>query len=619
MKNKGSIFGGVLTVLAIVVAGLAFAIPLTDNNNLGGSGTIRSLNTGGGFSIGSAVSGGTPNEILYTDSSGNAASDGDFLRTVNSTTSNFFANATGTSGDYSELSIGSGYQGLIPGIDINGSAFVYSPTATSTLKYFNILGSIPALSFTGGFYGLFDYAGDTTAYLQTLTNGVVQILGTDTSGLSASYTVQPTSGRHHFSTWNNTTTNAYSFSNDDMTLLEITGQGRSLFNASTSITGANKLFSFQRGGTPFFDIDASSFSRFVGSTSGAGNTILRIVDSGFSNRFEVRDNGAVKINNAYTFATTDGSSGQAQVTNGSGTLSWATISAAGSNGAVQISDGIGSFLDSGLSYTTSSQSLIGSQFQIPNVDGSTGAENLFLLGASSGIPAVDTANRNVCVGLSCMLSLNTGTQNTGVGSDGASSDGPLHDVTTGSGNAAFAAGAGYGIQDGSFNTFLGYFSGSTDASASASIALGAEAIVTASNQLVIGSNTGSRYINHAYYGSGVSTANPQDFTWQLSPSSGDDKFGASVYHIAGLNTGAGTPGSHYFQISSGAGAGTSTPAVPRTALQIDGVSGLLISPIEYTPSSASDTCTAGMTAFDDDYLYRCIATNTWKRAAISTW
>lgn len=38
-----------------------------------------------------------------------------------------------------------------------------------------------------------------------------------------------------------------------------------------------------------------------------------------------------------------------------------------------------------------------------------------------------------------------------------------------------------------------------------------------------------------------------------------------------------------------------------------------------TPSSASDTGTAGRIAWDSDYIYVCVATDTWKRVAISTW
>jgi len=38
-----------------------------------------------------------------------------------------------------------------------------------------------------------------------------------------------------------------------------------------------------------------------------------------------------------------------------------------------------------------------------------------------------------------------------------------------------------------------------------------------------------------------------------------------------------------------------------------------------TPASASATGTAGTICWDTSYIYVCTATNTWKRAAISTW
>ena len=37
------------------------------------------------------------------------------------------------------------------------------------------------------------------------------------------------------------------------------------------------------------------------------------------------------------------------------------------------------------------------------------------------------------------------------------------------------------------------------------------------------------------------------------------------------------------------------------------------------PSSASDTGTTGTIKYDSNYIYVCVATNTWKRVAISTW
>jgi len=37
------------------------------------------------------------------------------------------------------------------------------------------------------------------------------------------------------------------------------------------------------------------------------------------------------------------------------------------------------------------------------------------------------------------------------------------------------------------------------------------------------------------------------------------------------------------------------------------------------PTSASSTGTAGQVAVDSSHIYICVATNTWKRVAISTW
>ncbi|MDH5478613.1 MAG: hypothetical protein OEY50_09800, partial [Nitrospinota bacterium] len=38
-----------------------------------------------------------------------------------------------------------------------------------------------------------------------------------------------------------------------------------------------------------------------------------------------------------------------------------------------------------------------------------------------------------------------------------------------------------------------------------------------------------------------------------------------------------------------------------------------------TPASASEACSAGEIAWDSGFVYVCVATNTWKRAALSTW
>lgn len=38
-----------------------------------------------------------------------------------------------------------------------------------------------------------------------------------------------------------------------------------------------------------------------------------------------------------------------------------------------------------------------------------------------------------------------------------------------------------------------------------------------------------------------------------------------------------------------------------------------------TPSSASDTGNTGDICWDSNYVYVCVATNTWKRSSLSTW
>ena len=38
-----------------------------------------------------------------------------------------------------------------------------------------------------------------------------------------------------------------------------------------------------------------------------------------------------------------------------------------------------------------------------------------------------------------------------------------------------------------------------------------------------------------------------------------------------------------------------------------------------TPSSSSDTCKKGEISWDSDYIYVCVADNTWERASLSSW
>jgi len=61
---------------------------------------------------------------------------------------------------------------------------------------------------------------------------------------------------------------------------------------------------------------------------------------------------------------------------------------------------------------------------------------------------------------------------------------------------------------------------------------------------------------------------------------------------------------------SAAGAITSGAALTGTALNVTA---------SYTPATSSSTGVRGQITWDSQYVYVCTATNTWKRAALSTW
>jgi hypothetical protein len=73
------------------------------------------------------------------------------------------------------------------------------------------------------------------------------------------------------------------------------------------------------------------------------------------------------------------------------------------------------------------------------------------------------------------------------------------------------------------------------------------------------------------------------------------------------------------QVETGEYETVTTDVIPN--MIIDGnltIEGNLIAPVS-TPSSSSDTGTAGQVAVDENYIYICTATDTWKRIALSTW
>jgi hypothetical protein len=78
-----------------------------------------------------------------------------------------------------------------------------------------------------------------------------------------------------------------------------------------------------------------------------------------------------------------------------------------------------------------------------------------------------------------------------------------------------------------------------------------------------------------------------------------------------------TAGASYF-LGGNLGINTSAPTISDgVGLHIDGK--IIRMSTSKTPASAGATGNAGEICWDSSYVYVCVATNTWKRAAISTW
>ncbi|OFV81704.1 MAG: hypothetical protein A2Y78_02845 [Acidobacteria bacterium RBG_13_68_16] len=107
----------------------------------------------------------------------------------------------------------------------------------------------------------------------------------------------------------------------------------------------------------------------------------------------------------------------------------------------------------------------------------TGSQNT---ASGSGSLGHSTGDNNTAIGYSSLSTNSTGSQNTAVGSTS------LRANTTGWGNAGFGWAAGDTITSGSNNTFLGEGADATVGNLTNAVAIGADAIVDASNKVRIG-------------------------------------------------------------------------------------------------------------------------------------
>ena len=139
----------------------------------------------------------------------------------------------------------------------------------------------------------------------------------------------------------------------------------------------------------------------------------------------------------------------------------------------------------------------------------------------------------------------------------------------------YGAGGGGGdagtpaLTSGAYNVSLGYGSGGT-AGITSSIGLGCGAYLRESNQFVSGAN--GYPINNIYFGKGVVNATPTNYTIHGTGGSGTDIAGADITIAGGKGTGDAAGGDILFQTSDAGASGTTLQSL-STAMTIEGNTG----------------------------------------------
>ena len=75
---------------------------------------------------------------------------------------------------------------------------------------------------------------------------------------------------------------------------------------------------------------------------------------------------------------------------------------------------------------------------------------------------------------------------------------------------------------------------------------------------------------------------------------------------------------HYINNGGSLGLGNAAPTI-SDGLGLHVTGKILRLDTSKTPASAGATGNAGEICWDADFIYVCVATNTWKRGAIATW
>lgn len=260
---------------------------------------------------------------------------------------------------------------------------------------------------------------------------------------------------------------------------------------------------------------------------------------------------------------------------------------------------------------------------IPVVGSTTVATNVrFGLLALSKI---STGKYNTAVGRWSMANNNTGEQNSAYGVDA------LYTNTSGSNNVACGSHAMTYNTTGSNNVGIGVQTLEGDPAGGTgdyNVAIGAQALsnfTSASSNVAIGANA---LISNTTGGYNVAIGALAGYTG--TPANANTTGSTNVW--IGYGSGPGTPSQLTNSIAIGNGALVSainsvqlgSNTLPNMILQLGdastfkaSLSGVIIA--SAAPATASSTGDKGTITWDSSYIYVCVATNTWKRVAITTW
>jgi hypothetical protein len=255
-----------------------------------------------------------------------------------------------------------------------------------------------------------------------------------------------------------------------------------------------------------------------------------------------------------------------------------------------------------------------------------------------------TGSSNTASGYSALYNLSTGSFNVSIGANS------LISLITTSNNTALGYNAGRYISGGSVNNtassnsiFIGYNAYPLADSQTNQIVIGHTAVGLGSNTTVIGNSsttdtaiygnlllggttTGAGYkldVNGTGRFSGsLYMKSPAGVGTFISFTNDSNTTGFDIGHLNGAGAGAyiyqranqplifGTNNANVLTLT-GSGAATFSSSVTATQFAL--------SALNTAPATATSTGTLGEVRIDASFIYVCTATNTWKRAAISTW